>query len=168
MDRRSPLRSWQTSINRVTAFPGDFVLNEPSFRPSRRSRSLTTCILRLPPLRRTSRCSTTCPFDSDGVLPSGRDAQFRLHPMAAGPYKFGSQQLNVNMIFDRFDGFWTDEDSELQDADAHSVARGVVSPRGLQAGRWMPLRASPRRDASNCKGHKASGSSPTTMSPWSG
>ena len=34
------------------------------------------------------------------------DAAFRKQPMAAGAFKFVSQQINVGMTFERFDDFW--------------------------------------------------------------
>jgi peptide/nickel transport system substrate-binding protein len=97
----------KTSIDRVTAFPGDFVLNEPVVQAIKNINIIDDTHIAIT----TSSPYVTMLDDLPVPIPTGYyhqvgDAQFRLHPMAAGPYKFVSQQLNVNMIFERFDGFW--------------------------------------------------------------
>ena len=34
------------------------------------------------------------------------DAAFKTNPVAAGPWKFVSQELNANVKYDRYDGYW--------------------------------------------------------------
>jgi peptide/nickel transport system substrate-binding protein len=97
----------KTAIDRVTAFPGDFVLNEPAVQAITKVDIIDDLHIALT----TSAPYVTMLDDLPVPIPTGYykqvgDAQFRVHPMAAGPFKFVSQQLNVNMVYERFDGFW--------------------------------------------------------------
>ena len=47
-----------------------------------------------------------------GVVPRGAGADFGLHPVGSGPYRFVSQVQDKEVVLERFEGCWSNRDQE--------------------------------------------------------